>query len=513
MTRLVFLLHRYLGIALGLVLLVWCVSGIVMMYVQYPELTPADEVGTLETLDLGGCCVMPAGLSEAETASFDGLRVEMLAGRPVLRASRTREQRYWDLASGAPLGNIDAGQASAVAASYAAVAGLEAYSPVGVIERDQWTVYGAYDPKRPLHKFAAGDSAGTEWYVSGTTGEIVQVTTASVRFWNWLGAVPHWLYPTVLRQHTGLWSQVVIWLTILGTFLTVFGVYIGVKQLKTRRSGRYSPYRGVSLWHHYSGLFFGLLTLTWLVSGFFSMNPWGALESRSFVPEHERLRAGELLIDRAWIDGLAALRGRLPQDTVRLEGHVVGGQQFLVAWDRSGGRERVDLPGVAAGDSTYTAGGSSPGLTADTRRELRAVLAAAPALLRPDAEVAEAGWLESADAYYYSHHDIRDFPVYRIVYADGERFYLDALTAEVTYAVDASRRLYRWLHYGLHRGDFALIRERPVWDLVLLVLLAGVTVGSFTGTWIGMRRLRRWMMRGTAGTGMARAGADEVATF
>ena len=104
---------------------------------------------------------------------------------------------------------------------------------------------------------------------------VVQATTRGERFWNWLGAVPHWLYPTLLRQHTQVWSQIVIWLTIFGTFLTSLGLYIGIKQYKSRRSGRYSPYRGAALWHHYGGLVFGVMTLIWLVSGFFSMNPWG----------------------------------------------------------------------------------------------------------------------------------------------------------------------------------------------------------------------------------------------
>jgi len=39
------------------------------------------------------------------------------------------------------------------------------------------------------------------------------------------------------------------------------------------------------LWHHWTGLVFGILTLTWLFSGLLSLNPWGTLESRSFALE------------------------------------------------------------------------------------------------------------------------------------------------------------------------------------------------------------------------------------
>ena len=33
------LLNRYLGIALGALMVIWCLSGVVMMYVSYPALS------------------------------------------------------------------------------------------------------------------------------------------------------------------------------------------------------------------------------------------------------------------------------------------------------------------------------------------------------------------------------------------------------------------------------------------------------------------------------------------
>ena len=127
------------------------------------------------------------------------------------------------------------------------------------------------------------------------------MTTFRQRFLNWMGAVIHWLYPTALRQHTDVWLQVVIWLTIVSLFLTIIGVYIGLRQFGTRHNSRPSPYRGWALWHHYAGLVFGLFTLTWLTSGLFSVNPFGALEGREFHDEHQRLKGG--------VDRIAGFRG------------------------------------------------------------------------------------------------------------------------------------------------------------------------------------------------------------
>jgi uncharacterized iron-regulated membrane protein len=45
--RALVILHRYLGIAIGLLMAVWFVSGIVMMYVGFPRLTEAERVRAL----------------------------------------------------------------------------------------------------------------------------------------------------------------------------------------------------------------------------------------------------------------------------------------------------------------------------------------------------------------------------------------------------------------------------------------------------------------------------------
>ena len=486
MNRLVFLLHRYLGIAVGLVIAIWCVSGIVMMYVEYPELGPEDEVRALEPIALGGCCARSNAIETAYGVPLDGLRVEMMAGRPVLRLEATSGERMtFDLRAGEPVGPLDASAADAVAASFAQVFGLDGYGDRRRLQRDQWTVYGAYDVHRPLYRYSGNDAAGTEWYVSSRTGEIVQFTNASERFWNWLGAVPHWLYPTLLRQHTALWAQVVIWLTIVGTFLTLLGIYVGTRQFRARRSGRYSPYRGAALWHHYAGLVFGALMLTWLVSGFFSMNPWGALESRDFSAEIARQQGAGLVLDRRLLDEIEGLRASgLPGGTVRIEAHVAAGERFLIGSNAAGERQRLNE--------------GFDDVVPFTEKSLHE----AGERMRPAVAIAEEGWITTDDAYYYSHHETRPLPVYRIVYADGERFYLDPLTAGVAYAVDGNRRLYRWLHYGLHRGDFtAWLRERPVWDLFMIPLLIGVTLSGLTGTWMGFRRVLRWFrLRNTRAT-------------
>ena len=157
-------------------------------------------------------------------------------------------------------------------------------------------------------------------------GRWILKSTWQERFWGWFGSVTHWLYPTLLRQNGPLWSQVVIWSAIVGTFLTAFGIYIGISQFKRRRSGDWSPYKGIAWWHHYLGLIFGLLTLTWLVSGLFSMNPWGLLQGGSARAESVRIRDYTITWadTRSWIEGLE--EQEFSTDLTRIESAPLSGR-------------------------------------------------------------------------------------------------------------------------------------------------------------------------------------------
>ena len=472
MLRTLLLIHRYLGIALGVLISLWCLSGFVMMYVRYPELNDAERFAGMEPLDLADCCRIPADFGNIGIERF---RLEMLDGRPALRLMDGGAQYVIDLQRGAYRERFYEADARSIASIAAGRFGLPGEPELlNVVEQDQWTVYPSYYPHRPLFRFSAGDSSGTEFYVSSTTGEVVQMTTFRERFWNRMGAVIHWLYPTVLRQHAYVWWQTVIWLTIFSLFLTVTGIYIGIRQYKSRRNGRRSPYRGWKLWHHYAGLVFGLLTLTWLFSGLFSVTPWGALEGRSYSAENARLSGRPLDFDTAaqFIRSLPA--DPLPQSTVRVEGAVLDRQLQIIAVDDRGGRVRLNADTLEA----------EP-LSSD-------FFVNAGSVMRPAAAVREAGWLTEGDAYYFSHHEPRHFPVFRIRYEDGERLYLDSVSGELRYGADRERRWFRWVFNALHRGDFSrLVRSRPLWDLMMWPLMLGVTVGAVSGTWIGVRRLVR----------------------
>lgn len=477
MMRLLFLVHRYLGIGVGFVLLLWCLSGFVMMYVQFPELEVKARYGVAPQLDLRLCCEFPTnpGLS---AVPFTRATLLMLDEQtPVLRAGLPRAADLnIDLREGREfLNTSEIDGSTQIAADFSQrVLGGAAYAGPELLSSDQWTITEEYNPHRPLRKYSAQDRAGTQWYVSGRTGEIVLVTTAAQRGWNYVGAIVHWLYPSLLRRNTALWSQVVIWLSLLGGFLTITGLYIGIKQFGRRRSGKFSPYSGLALWHHYAGILFGMITLIWVASGTISMNPWGLWEAETGTQESDALMGGHL----SWSEIRDVLRRAAqtnwPESTVQLDLIKLAGTSYLVVTARDGQQVRY-----ASEDFTEAA--------VDI-----AQLQILEQSLLGQTQLLDSTLIFEEDAYYYDHHQALDFPVYRIRTADAQKrvYYLSGTTGELVLKVDSDVRWYRWLFTGLHSVDFAAgLRNRPLWDIIMWLSLLGTTAVCATGTWMAVRRL------------------------
>ena len=197
MFRILLIIHKYLGIGLGVLVFLWCLSGFVMMYVQYPQLSDEEYRNGLQIIDVQQCCK----LGNAALERFSGVEsfsVEMLAGRPVLRAHDSDHTPLLaDLIGGKLRGEID--QRTAAAQTYQFLQNSGSLGIVNfeqVIDEDQWTVAGRFDSARPLFLFNASDDAATDVYISTQSGKVVQVTTARERFWNWFGSITHWIYST-----------------------------------------------------------------------------------------------------------------------------------------------------------------------------------------------------------------------------------------------------------------------------------------------------------------------------
>ncbi|MEQ1607466.1 MAG: PepSY domain-containing protein [Hyphomonadaceae bacterium] len=460
-------LHRYLGVVLGVIMTVWCLSGFVMMYQGYPYTTPEERQAGLEKLDLTRCC---ASLPVAADATARSFRVEMLKSAPVLRMIGGDGPKTFDLIAGSEVPVLSEAAVRQVAETYAAGNAVQGkISELGTLRVDQWSVQNARR-SQPLWR-AVFDDPGQTWiYVKGSNGEVVQDVNGHERFWNWLGAIPHWLYPTILRENGPLWNEVVIWLSTIGCFLVVTGMVIGIAKLRGK-SGKWFPYkRPMWLWHHILGTFAGILVLTWTFSGLMTMSPWGLFESEGAVSRAD-LQTPMKLADVDAI--LARIKANPPPDLVTVRAAALLGKPYLIASARDGSETRFGLAGLA------------PLLQAELQaglKEKRGLFASGTLDV-----------LNAEDDWYYGHKQAVDLPVYRLSLTDPDetKVYFNHETGEVARLADGTAKRYRWFLSAMHNVDLAFMRSRPVWDIIVLVLLAAVTAACATGAWLSFTRVGR----------------------
>src|SRR6266481_3000272 len=106
--------HRYLGVAVGLLMLVWFASGIVMMYVAYPELTDKDRLASLAPIPWEACCLLYSQ-NFANDDPIRAVQLQNLADEPVLRIRpEGRPGRLSSLGPSGPALEIDEKKARAV---------------------------------------------------------------------------------------------------------------------------------------------------------------------------------------------------------------------------------------------------------------------------------------------------------------------------------------------------------------------------------------------------------------
>jgi hypothetical protein len=395
----------------------------------------------------------------------------MLQGRPVLRQAGSAPL---DLEGGAAVEPLTRRQLVQLATGYAARRDIVGTPRMlGPVDIDQWSLQSARR-NQPAWRVALDDAAGTELYVNATTGEIFQDTTRRERVLSWLGAIPHWLYPTALRSNAAVWSQVVVWASVLGTVLVLLGLVIGIARLRKMDGALGSPFRGWWYWHHMAGLVFGVLTLSWVFSGLATMNPWGWLAG-SAAAEQLPARIMGTAPASAVRQFLTEAPMRLARmDFVQLRAQPLGGQLFVVAYRADGSSLRLDSMAIPAPLDAAAVQRSLAGVAAFKSLEL----------------------LRTEDSYYYGHHDEVALPVWRAILDDGSdtRLYVSLQTGAVR-VVDRDARWMRWLEGGLHGLDFPVLRRRPLWDIATLLLLAGVTAVCITGGWMAIQRVRRDLAR------------------
>lgn len=490
--RWTYLVHRWLGIGGCLLMLLWFVSGMVMLFIGYPKLTPDERLAALPVLgearNLQELSVLPAAVqAEPESVALTTLR-----GEPAYVVRTGSNVGAWSAYTGQALLPVSAQRAEASAAQFA---GGQAFVGAIRVDEDRWTHSRALDAHRPLYRVEVGGTQPGDLYVSSHTGEVVLDAPHVQQRWNYVGAWLHWLYFLRMQSVDPVWTWGVIVLSALCTVAAISGIVVGVWRWRFRghyRSGAKTPFVEPWMrWHHVIGLVAAAFVFTWIFSGLMSMNPLGVFNSTREAIDSGRYRGGAVAVDGALGDPaklmtLADAEGFRP---VEIQWRRIGGELFAVLLDGRG-----DTRIVSGSDGHLQVARLLPAPW--LQQKVRAL---------SDAPMQEFVVQQAADAYFYPRAPeamngaaVRRFPVAVADFGDAEatRVYLDLATGDPLLTMGRRERVGRWLFYFLHSWDLpAMLRQEGARLAVLLLLSAAGTALCATATVIGYRRLQMKLRR------------------
>jgi uncharacterized iron-regulated membrane protein len=534
---LLYQVHRWVGVVLGLFMFFWFFTGLVIMYSTPTTQNRSQQLAHAETLapqldwlSLGEAWDRSAeqrklatehkpkteeasGMSAEAKAdkgkggnkvvSIADARLVRSAGEPVWLVEDSQGQRFALSALDAKLrvttpdqaviiakNWFDAGSNDDIKSDYNWLdASNNGVLKVSYLETvDKPIILRNQDAYSPFHRIAVGD--GGELLVSSRTGDVLHVSTRVDRAFYWAG---NWLHLLKPLESIGLGkyrSDTQLWLGLSATIATLTGLIIGWLRWRpgfggkrTYSEGRTQPYREFWFkWHFWSGLIGGTVVLGWALSGFLDTNPGKLFTTGNpSRPEMNRYMGGDLPeVLRLWQPVLPVLLAAAVDgaDVVELSWRQLGGDAVLLANTRDGRR----LP--------QAVDGALPKFS-------QAALVSAVQRVIPKNQVETQELLTDYDSYYYPRHHQstveKPLPVLLVQLADeaGTRFYLDPQDGRLLSRVDKSGRVLRWLYSGLHHWDFGWLYHRPIWDVWMLIWVSfGLVLGG-SSLVVGWRLLKK----------------------
>ncbi len=431
MRRSLVLLHRWLGIAGNLLFVVWFASALVMMYARMPALDPGDRLNRLPALDLDAIRIDPAQAAAAARLGAGG----EVALR--IRLGMAGERPIYRLRTAAGWTAVYADTGSPMLqlseSQAAAIATQFARPPAGEVT-PQELHYDRLLPRPDQWTLELPSLFPLHRIRSGSDVLYVSDRTAEV------------------VMETTATSR--FW----GTSGAVFGWHAG----RTTSQGQHAAVAG-------GGMRLNDLDLTSIRTSLESL-------PGEFTPREVEFLAfdGEPM--------LLAYRPPFPSDDNRYRGGSYGGGPSAFQATVQPFEHRL----VALGSG-------------ETRRFARDELLAAATAAMPGAEVVAAEELAEYDAYYGDRRRrSAPLPVLRVRFDDADRtwLYLDPALGRIVHREQRRSRVDRWLYRGLHRLDFpGFYHRRPLWDVVVIVLLLGGLFSTASSLAPAAKRLRRTFRR------------------
>lgn len=464
--------HRWLGIFACCLFMLWFATGLILHFVHFPELSSEERFTGLnpiasEKVKLSiGEAIQSLPYFERVTSA----KLVMSGDRPVYVIHHDKNVNSIYADTGETLLTIPTKTVLAIARLHAIQRSIEVQeiSYASLIDVDQWTVSNGLDAYRPLHRILINDIKKTELYISDVTGEVVRDTTKYERSLNYVGSIVHWIYPTFLRKHWEIWNWLVWTLSLIALISAVTGIILGVVRLRWNHIKSISPFRGMHYLHHLGGMFVAIFLLTYIFSGWLSMDH-GLLFSSSDITlmQRQTLAGGKINWKQFSSIDVISAEGAKQLDWIQL-----ANKPYIVATFHDDSQKVLGQLGISDNFSlsSFTIIGTQ---------------------LLKGANCSSVMLVDKNDAYRSATAQ-PNAELLRVICDDANHtwFHIDGSNAQLIEKIDYSRRWYRWLYSGLHTLNFAILENHSSLKTALVVFfcLTGF-IFSLTGVVLSWRRL------------------------
>jgi hypothetical protein len=517
------------------------------MYYGHPQITTGERLLRLEALNFSTATITPAEAAAKANIKPYRVRLSMYDGRPVYRITRVSignwSAVYADTGEVLPAMGRDQAVKwmKQFAPEYASTMTYDAYleSP------DEYTRIPTLAGYLPLHRIAMNDSAGTEYYVSEKSNDIVQKTDRRGRLLAISGYILHNLF--FFRQRTW-WTPLLDFIAWTAMLMVLSGLVLGIWRVALKPRFRhkgvpsYTPYSGWMKWHHYAGLIFGLFSISWVLSGMipistFPISGWTEVSKRvesngegfimgnptvsprsTMTKDMARvITGGPLNLEPLQLENVRDAVAKVQDQFAPKEVELIQfrGEPYFLAYQPPTTRAEAEHWATNNAINSVNLPQDNPHLFVSIRHPENGVMASfskevmeqAAREAMPNVPVIESEWLTNYDNYYHQtttsfelgrHKPAYVLPVLRVRYDDeaGTWLYFTPSLAQMV-KFDKLDRANRWLYYGLHAMDVpGLFERRPLWDIVMIALLAGLAAISITTLLPAFRRLKRHAVHG-----------------
>lgn len=479
--KIVYGLHRILGTVFSILFVMWFISGFVLIYHYFPRVVQPDRMARMDSLcssdnlppieDYSFANVrnikieLNSNIGEPHffVTSSDTLTLVAVGGRLTKKELMNKEQwcQYANRWCDARIARIDT-----------------------LYDLEQWIPFSRLRAEFPIYKFYFSDNARHQLYTSSRTGEVLQFTDKGSRFWSWVGAIPHWVYFTRIRQNADLWKAIVIPLAGTGTLMCLLGIILGIRSFRVYHKAKKkfgTPYRKFDYkWHHLLGSVFGLFVFTYIFSGMMSLQK---------VPQWLVKTHNKDIATAVADDSMPMEASRYKLDYRRII-DTYSGRVKSIEWAGFG-----DMPVYKAfidGEvMLFDASADTVGrlLLNKNRVEAR--------MKELHTEPFTVELMNEYDNYYVNQRRQLPLPVYKVTVndMDGNTHYVNPETGEIT-NYNSNTRLRKWLYQGIHCFKIKFLVERPwLWNIIVWTTMIGGLLVSLTGVMLSIRYLRRKFRR------------------